>query len=147
MSSAESVASMLLRGHGCTVHAAHCAPRMLRFPSMQRILAKPTHAMARSPRRRYLTQPDYARPALQIPPAHRERIIAKLTVLYGELDAKAYYWEVERLIQVHHAHKPVEMLRDEAEFDARDRFTQEDVGAMTYGDVIDSPKTQAREGL
>jgi glucosylglycerate phosphorylase len=103
--------------------------------------------MARSPRRRYLTRPDYARPPLQIPPAHRERIIAKLTVLYGELDAKAYYWEVERLIQVHHAHKPVEMLRDEAEFDARDRFTQEDVVAITYGDLIDSPDTHPLKAL
>ena len=68
--------------------------------------------MARPPRRRYQPRPDYTRPLLQISPEERERIIAKLTVLYGELDASAYYWEVERLIQVHHAHKPPEMLRE-----------------------------------
>ena len=103
--------------------------------------------MARPPRRRYLPHPDYSRPALQVSPEERDRIIAKLTVLYGELDASAYYWEVERLIQVHHAHKPVEMLRDEMEFDERDRFTQEDVVAITYGDLIDSPNTHPLNAL
>ena len=103
--------------------------------------------MARPPRRRYQPRPDYTRPLLQISPEERERIIAKLTVLYGELDASAYYWEVERLIQVHHAHKPPEMLRDEMEFDERDRFTQVDVVAITYGDLIDSPNTHPLAAL
>src|SRR5688572_22494301 len=103
--------------------------------------------MARSPRRRHLARPDYTRAPLEVSPEQRERIIAKLTVLYGELDARAYYWEVERLMQVHHAHKPADMLRDEAEFDARDRFTQEDVVAITYGDLIDSPNTHPLKAL
>jgi glycosidase len=103
--------------------------------------------MPRQTRRRYLPRPDYARPAAHISPAHRERIIAKLTVLYGEMDAKAYYWEIERLLQVHLAHKPPEMLRDHAEFDPRDRFTQEDVVAITYGDLIDSPNTHPLKAL
>jgi glycosidase len=103
--------------------------------------------MTRPTRRRYRPHPDYNRPPLDISPEHRERLLATLTVLYGELDAKAYYWEVERLIQVHHAHKPVEMLRDDAEFDPRDRFTEEDVVAITYGDLIDSPNTHPLKAL
>ena len=103
--------------------------------------------MTRPTRRRYRPHPDYSRPPLDISPEHRERLLATLTVLYGELDAKVYYWEVERLIQVHHAHKPLEMLRDEVEFDPRDRFTEEDVVAITYGDLIDSPNTHPLKAL
>jgi sucrose phosphorylase len=96
---------------------------------------------------RYSRQPDYARPPLEVSPAQRERIIETLTVLYGELDAKAYYWELERLIQVHHAHKPAAMLVADAEFDARDRFTESDVVAITYGDLIDSPNAHPLRAL
>jgi len=103
--------------------------------------------MARLSRRRYLPKPDYRRPVLDVSPEQRERIIEKLTVLYGELDARAYYWEVERLMQVHYAHKPPEMLRAEAEFDPRDRFTEEDVVAITYGDLIDSPNIHPLKAL
>ena len=103
--------------------------------------------MARLSSRRYLPHPDYTRPVLEVSPEQRERIIEKLTVLYGELDARAYYWEVERLMQVHYAHKPPEMLRAEADFDPRDRFTEEDVVAITYGDLIDSPNTHPLKAL
>src|SRR5687768_14379167 len=98
-------------------------------------------------RRRYLREPDYARAPLEVSPEERQRIIDKLTVLYGELEAQVYYWEVERLIQVHHAHKTLEMLRADAEFDPRDRFTEQDVVAITYGDLIDSPNTHPLQAL
>jgi len=103
--------------------------------------------MARFSRRRYLVEPDYARAPLEVAPEQRERIIEKLKVLYGELDAHAYYWEVERLMQVHHAHKPLEMIQADAEFEPRDRFTEEDVVAITYGDLIDSPNTHPLRAL
>src|SRR5688500_13180922 len=95
--------------------AQHCAPQLRR----NRTLARSGHAMARWSRPRYLPQPDYARPLLEVTPEQRERIIEQLTVLYGELVARAHYWEVERLMQVHYAHKPPEMLRAEAVFDPR----------------------------
>ena len=103
--------------------------------------------MARFIRRRYLREPDYRRPLLEVTKDQRERIIEKLTVLYGELDAGTYYWEVERLMQVHHAHKPLEMIRADADFDPRDRFTEEDIVAITYGDLIDSPNTHPLRAL
>ena len=103
--------------------------------------------MSKFQRRRYLREPDYSRSPLEITDGEKERIIEKLTVLYGELDAKAYYWEVERLIQVHHAHKPTEMLAADANFDEHDRFTESDVVAITYGDLIDSPNTHPLRAL
>jgi glycosidase len=103
--------------------------------------------MSRFTRRRYLREPDYKRAPLEVTPEQRERIIEKLRVLYGDLDATAYYWEVERLMQVHHAHKPVEMVRAEAEFDPHDRFTEADVVAITYGDLIDSPNVHPLRAL
>ena len=103
--------------------------------------------MGRLTHRRYLAEPDYVRPPLEVTGEQRERIIEKLTVLYGEIDAQAVYWEVERIMQVHHAHRPVEMLRTETAFDPRDRFTEEDVVAITYGDLIDSPNTHPLRAL
>ena len=103
--------------------------------------------MPRVPRPKYLKDPDYQREPLEVTPEQRERIIDRLTLLYGELDAKALYWEIERLMQVHHAHKSPEMLQAESAFDPRDRFTQEDVVAITYGDLIDSPNTHPLRAL
>lgn len=96
---------------------------------------------------RYLREPDYHRPPLTVSPEQRKRIIDILTVLYGDLDARAYYWEVERLMQVHDAHRPPEMRRADAEFDPRDRFTEQDVVAITYGDLIESPNAHPLEAL
>jgi sucrose phosphorylase len=103
--------------------------------------------MSKFQRRRYLREPDYSRSPLEITAPQRARIIEKLTALYGELDATAYYWELERLMQVHHAHKPPEMLEADATFDPRDRFTERDVVAITYGDLIDSPNTHPLRAL
>ena len=103
--------------------------------------------MPRFVRRRYLKEPDYHRAPLEVTPEQRARIIETLTVLYGELDATAYYWEVERLMQVHHAHKPAEMLQADTELDPRDRFTEQDVVAITYGDLIDSPNAHPLRAL
>ena len=103
--------------------------------------------MIRPPRPRYLKEPDYHRPPLVVAPEQRQRVVDCLTVLYGELDAAAFYWEIERLMQVHHAYKSPDMLRADAEFDPRNRFTQEDVVAITYGDLIDSPNTHPLRAL
>lgn len=116
------------------------------FPSKSSAFTR-SGSMSRFVRRRYLRHPDYSRQALDLTPAQRDRIIDKLTLLYGELDAKAYYWELERLIQVHHAHKPIELVQADADFDPRDRFTEADVVAITYGDLIDSPNTHPLRAL
>lgn len=106
-----------------------------------------TSAMPRFTRRRHLPEPDYSRPPLQVSAEQRQRIIDNLKVLYGELDAEANYWEIERLMQVHFAHKPIEMIESDAALDPRDRFTEEDIVAITYGDLIDSPNTHPLRAL
>jgi sucrose phosphorylase len=98
-------------------------------------------------RRRHLADPDYTRPRLDIPDAARERITDALTVLYGRDKADACWSEVERLIRVHYAHKTPEIIADEASFDPRTRFTEEDIVAITYGDLINSPKMHPLRAL
>jgi sucrose phosphorylase len=95
--------------------------------------------MTRFERLRYLPEPDFHRPLLEPQPAQRQRILEKLTALYGELDALSCYWEVERIMQAHYAFKSDAQRRADAEFDESERFTEEDVVAITYGDLIDSP--------
>jgi sucrose phosphorylase len=90
-------------------------------------------------RHRYLEQPDYTKPLLEIPPQTRQRLLATLSVLYGEEKAAACYPEVERILQVHAAHKTPAILEHESQFNPVDRFTERDVVAITYGDLIHSP--------
>lgn len=89
--------------------------------------------------RPYLPAPDYARPLLEVSPAHRERIVALLAVLYGRKRAEACWPEVERLMRVHWAHKPDELIAEERGFDPANRFSERDTIAITYGDLLDSP--------
>lgn len=90
-------------------------------------------------RRRYLDRPDYTQPLLSLSAEARQRLLTALTVLYGEEKASACLPEVERILQVHCAHKTPAILDRELCFSAIDRFTERDVVAITYGDLIHSP--------
>ncbi|MCU0227380.1 MAG: alpha-amylase family glycosyl hydrolase [Bryobacterales bacterium] len=90
-------------------------------------------------RHRYLPRPDYTQPVMVIPDDARERFIHTLTVLYGADRARACTDEVCRILQVHAAHKPPVLAEADAAFDASQRFTEKDVVAITYGDLIHSP--------
>lgn len=93
-------------------------------------------------RHHYLPRPDYTRPVLEIPSDFRDRIIQTLTVLYGEEKAHECAEEVIRILQVHAAHKPPALSEEDASFDTSQRFTERDVVAITYGDLIHSPGKQ-----
>jgi len=93
----------------------------------------------RSQRRLHLQEPDFTRPPLEVPPEKKQAIIEKLTFLYGEESAAAGYPELERLMQVYHAHKPPEMVAEDLSFNPADRFTERDIILITYGDAIHSP--------
>ncbi|MDZ7638563.1 MAG: sugar phosphorylase [Bryobacterales bacterium] len=99
------------------------------------------HPIGSPVRRPYLEKPDYTKALLSIPEQARDRLIATLGTLYGEEKAQRCVPEVERILQVHAAHKPEELLETERHFDGIDRFTQRDVVAITYGDLIHSPGT------
>lgn len=93
-------------------------------------------------RHHYLPRPDYTRPILEIPPDSLDRIVRTLTVLYGEEKARDCANEVCRILQVHAAHKPAALAEEDASFDVTQRFTERDVVAITYGDLIHSPGKQ-----
>ena len=82
------------------------------------------------------TEPDYQRPLPKIPSDIREKILTQLIFLYGEQIAKAYMPELERILDVYYAHKPLKMIEDEKKYDPKNRFTEKDVILITYGDLI-----------
>ncbi len=81
-------------------------------------------------------EPDYNRPLLKIFPSSREKLLKRLTLLYGDKKAQANMPELERILQVYYAHKPLEMIQREEAFDPENRFTEEDIILITYGDLI-----------
>jgi sucrose phosphorylase len=89
--------------------------------------------------RAHRPEPDYTQPLLEITGAQRRSILSKLTILYGRDRAKAVYPEIARLMKVYHAHKTPEMIAEAARFDPRERFTEQDVVLITYGDLITAP--------
>ncbi|MBN2060915.1 MAG: sugar phosphorylase [Deltaproteobacteria bacterium] len=90
------------------------------------------------PRKRsfYEPFPDYTGPLYEIPSSTRERMRGRLAFLYGERIADRYMPELERILKVHYAHKPPEMLEKEKNYDPKERFTDKDMILITYGDII-----------
>jgi sucrose phosphorylase len=85
---------------------------------------------------RYNQDPDYTRPLFEVPADAKERMRARLSTLYGEEKAKAHMPELERILKVHHAHKPEALIEAEKNLDPKERFTEKDMILITYGDLI-----------
>lgn len=81
-------------------------------------------------------EPDYTKPLFEILPEDRKRMVGRLRFLYGEIVAKAFMPELERIIEVYYAHKSQELIEREKRVDPKDRFTQEDIILITYGDLL-----------
>ncbi len=86
----------------------------------------------------HLSEPDFTRPLVKLPPKAREQIFSKLSFLYGETIATTYMPELERIIEVYYAHKPLEMIENEKGVDPTTRFSEKDIILITYGDFISS---------
>ena len=84
----------------------------------------------------YDRDPDFTRPLLEIPAEARERMLRRLAFLYGPEPAQKWMPELERILRVHHAHKPQELIDQEKNFDPAERFTERDMVLITYGDSI-----------
>lgn len=84
----------------------------------------------------YDEYPDYTRPPLELSPGTRERILHRLGILYGEGTALEWMPEFERILKVHHAHKPPEMIQKEKSYDPRERFSEKHMVLITYGDSV-----------
>ena len=92
-------------------------------------------------------EPDYHRPLLEIPAHARERMLGRLETLYGEESAKAYIPELERILRVYYAHRPDRLIQREKSYVPEERFTQEDMILITYGDLIRDAETSTLKTL
>ncbi len=81
-------------------------------------------------------EPDYQKVRLEIPHDFRKKILAKLSRLYGKQTANEYMPELERICKVYYAYKTEEMVEFAKSLDPGNRFTEEDVILITYGDLI-----------
>ena len=84
----------------------------------------------------YAPKPDYSRKAYHCPAATREKFRRRLASIYSEETAGAYLPELERILQVFYAYKPLDMIEKEANYNPENRFTEKDVILITYGDLI-----------
>ena len=81
-------------------------------------------------------EPDYHRPVLEIPPEAMQRMLDRLTFLYGEDTAGAWLPELERILKVYYAHKPKRLVEREKTLVPEERFTEKDIILITYGDLV-----------
>ena len=80
--------------------------------------------------------PDYEKAQKKIPKDFHKKIMDKLTILYGQQTAKTFIREIERICRVYRTFKSDEMIELESSFDVKDRFSEEDIILITYGDLI-----------
>jgi sucrose phosphorylase len=88
----------------------------------------------------YLDRPDFSRPILDVPVEAANRIFKRFARLYGEKIAWVNMPEVVRLLRVHHAHKTDELIEFQSFVDVANRFNEQDMILITYGDLIQSEK-------
>lgn len=91
----------------------------------------------RQKRIRYLPKPDYTKPPFEIPPESKDRMLQRLSFLYGDSKARQTLPELERILQVHYAHKPEELKTWDAKAEPTERFTEKDLVLVTYGDLLE----------
>ena len=84
----------------------------------------------------YNPDPDYSRSLFQLQAERRDRLLSRLKILYGDSQAAACMPELERIIQVHCAHKPSDMIDKERRYNATERFSESDMVLITYGDIV-----------
>jgi glucosylglycerate phosphorylase len=92
----------------------------------------------------YLPKPDFTVPAPEIREEDRVRLAGRLACLYGPGAAEAVLPELVRLIKVHQAHKPEALKLEESSFQATQRFCEQDMMLITYGDMV---RAQGKTGL
>ena len=85
---------------------------------------------------RYLQKPDYTKPLFEIPQESRDRMFERLRFLYGDSKAQQTLPELERVLKVHYAHKPEQLIAWDAKANPTERFTEKDMILITYGDLL-----------
>jgi sucrose phosphorylase len=88
---------------------------------------------------RYNPEPDYTRSLLELSEDDCNRLLHYLTLLYGEEVADETLPALTRQLRVHYAYKHPETIERDRAFNPKQRFTEQDVILITYGDVLQSP--------
>jgi sucrose phosphorylase len=83
-----------------------------------------------------LGKPDFTAPAPEISDDGRARLADRLDFLYGREVAEMVLPELLRLVRVHLAHKPEELMQEEKSFQTTCRFSEQDMMLITYGDMV-----------
>jgi sucrose phosphorylase len=81
-------------------------------------------------------EPDYSRDRLELPENARKILLERMTFIYGEDVAEAYMPELERILKIYYAHKPIELIDNENYFVPEERFSEKDIILITYGDLL-----------
>jgi len=81
-------------------------------------------------------EPNFKRICPEMPCDIHVKIMIKLSFLYGEYIAKAFMPEIERICKVYYSYKSDEMIEIEKAYDTQNRFTEEDIILITYGDLV-----------
>ncbi|MBU1181677.1 MAG: sugar phosphorylase, partial [Proteobacteria bacterium] len=89
-----------------------------------------------STRTTYNPEPDFTRPLFELPHGARDRILQRLQVLYPDSVSGSALAEIERILQVFYAHKPLDLIEREKHFNPANRFTERDVILITYGGLL-----------
>jgi len=84
----------------------------------------------------HLLEPDYSRASYIIPEKLKKRILEKLVFLYGEERAESFLYEITRIMKDYYSCKSQEMIDWEKNFNPSNRFTEEDIILITYGDLV-----------
>jgi len=88
----------------------------------------------------YYPKPDYTSPVLEVPEEAREQMLSRLKFLYGDDLAHQHIPELERVLKVHYAHKPQELIDREKDINPEERFSEKDMAMITYGDLLHGNK-------
>lgn len=97
--------------------------------------------------RLYRNRADFSGARLDLRDDQRERITGLVAELYGDASADGIVDGIERILRYHHAHKTPELLELEQTFDLDERFSEQDVMLITYGDVITAENGRGLEVL
>jgi sucrose phosphorylase len=84
---------------------------------------------------KYRLEPDFEKPLLEVPAKLADRMRDRLAALY-DVDVEPLWRELDRLLKVHQAHATDDIVEAENAFDPCERFSEQDVVLITYGDLI-----------
>ncbi len=85
----------------------------------------------------HLKEPNFKASRLELSPHDHQRLRTRLSYIYGDEVAEEYMPELLRILQVYYAHKVPALIEREAAFVPQERFTEQDMILITYGDLLE----------